>query len=355
MRGRRARQDPPPDVQRGESDRHVDQEQRAPAGAERVELQQPAGDDRAEHGRQPDRRAHRRERLAHVLRGEQLADQAERLRHHHRGGQPLQRPGRDEGLAGRRERAPDRRDHEAGQAEQHHPAAAEQVAEPRAGHQADRQREGVRRRDPLQGRGAHRQVGADRRGGDVDDRRVEDVEDGRGEDDREADPRRAPRVAARVEAVRRLAVSGAVSAGVRVVVTGAPSSVTTGLMEGTLGAHQAGFVPDRHLVSDAWLTPRRDCCACSPCSRRRASGPGPSSPAASRSASARCATTSTGCAGWATRWTRRGGRPAATGSPPARRCRRCCSTTTRRWRSPSACVPRAAAGSRASRSRRCGR
>ena len=55
-----------------------------------------------------------------------------------------------------------------------------------------------------------------------------------------------------------------------------------------------------------------------------------------RSARGPCATTSSACATSATRSTRPAGRSAATGWRRGRRCRRCCSRTTRRWRSRSA-------------------
>ena len=52
-----------PDGEGGEAERHVEQEQRAPPGAEHVGLEQQPGDDRTHHRGQADRRTHRRERL----------------------------------------------------------------------------------------------------------------------------------------------------------------------------------------------------------------------------------------------------------------------------------------------------
>ena len=67
-----------------------------------------------------------------------------------------------------------------------------------------------------------------------------------------------------------------------------------------------------------------------------------SSPTASRSRAGRSGATSSGCASSAIPSRRPPGRRAATGCRPARRCRRCCSTTTRR--SPSRSGLRTAAG-----------
>ena len=121
---------------------------------------------------------------------------------------------------------------------------------------------------------------------------------------------------------------------------------------GTIAEQVRSSIPDR---IDGCARPRRGCCACCPCCRPGATGPAPSSRTGSASPPAPSATTSTGCASSATRSRRDRVWPAATGSAPAARCRRCCSTTRRRWRSRSACAPPRAARSPASRRRRCGR
>ena len=84
-------------------------------------------------------------------------------------------------------------------------------------------------------------------------------------------------------------------------------------------------------------------CSCSRCCRPTGSGPERSSPSTSASAPAPCGATSTASGRSATRSTPRPGSPAATGSPPAPTCRRCCSTTTKPSRSRSGCArpPRA--------------
>ena len=93
----------------------------------------------------------------------------------------------------------------------------------------------------------------------------------------------------------------------------------------------------------------RACCSRGGCGRVR------SSPTGSTSRPAACAATSNGCATWAIRCTPARATAAVTSWARAPRCRRCCSTPTRRspWR--SACGwPRAAAWP-ASANRRCGR
>jgi hypothetical protein len=64
--------------------RHVDEEDRAPGGAEDVGVYEKAGDDRTEHRRQAGDRAEDRPRLAHLVGREHVADQAEDLREHYR-------------------------------------------------------------------------------------------------------------------------------------------------------------------------------------------------------------------------------------------------------------------------------
>ena len=87
---------------------------------------------------------------------------------------------------------------------------------------------------------------------------------------------------------------------------------------------------------------RLACSAFCRCSRAGATGPAPNSPTVSGSPLGRCATTSSGCASWATRSTEPKGRPAAIGSDRALSSRPSFSTTTRRspWRSGCAARPR---------------
>ncbi len=188
----------PPEDEGEEAERDVDPEERAPAGAERVELHQPAR-------RRPGRRRARarspapsRPSPSRPAPGVNISRmRPKHCGHHRRGGQALEGAGDDEGVAGRRERAGDRGEHEADEPAEEHPPAPDDVAEPGGGDEADRERQGVRGGHPLEGRGGHREVGPDGRRGDVDDRAVEDVEDGRGEHDGEAEPGAARDGAAR--------------------------------------------------------------------------------------------------------------------------------------------------------------
>ena len=97
-------------------------------------------------------------------------------------------------------------------------------------------------------------------------------------------------------------------------------------------------------------TPGRLSSSC-PCSSSGRAGPAPSWPTAWASRPAPSVATSTGCGGSATPWTPSRGRPAATASASGPRSPRCCSTTTRRRRSPSRSACRPAAPCRASRNR----
>jgi hypothetical protein len=132
------------------------------------------------------------EGLANVLGREQVADQAEGLRHHDRAEQALQHAGADQrpGRPGRR--AQHGSGDETGGTGQDDPLAAEHVAEPAAGQQADRERQRVGGGDPLQARVRTAQIRPDRRGRDVDYRRVENVHDRRCEDGEETEPATVP-------------------------------------------------------------------------------------------------------------------------------------------------------------------
>jgi hypothetical protein len=170
------------------ADRQVDQEHHPPAEAEEVGVDQQAGDDRAEHGREPRDRPEDPPRLAHLLGLEQDADHPEHLRDHHGAEPALERPGGDQRLDRGRDGRGERGDGEAGGAGQQDALAAEHVAQAPAGEQADRHRERVGRGDPLQARVGPAQVVADRRPGDARDRRVQQVHHGRGQCRGECDP-----------------------------------------------------------------------------------------------------------------------------------------------------------------------
>ena len=181
---------------RGDADGQVDQEDHPPARAEQVGGDQPAGEDRAADRRQAHDRAEHPERGAHLRRREHVLDQAEPLRDQDRAEQPLQDPGTDQHLRALGQRAQQRGGDEAARAEDEHALAPVQVAEPAAGDEADRHRERVAGREPLDEALRSPDLGADRRPGDRGDERVEEIHDLRGEDDEEGDP--APAVRGRV-------------------------------------------------------------------------------------------------------------------------------------------------------------
>ena len=158
-----------------EAERHVDEEDRAPAGAEDVEVDQRAAEHRPEHRAQPDHGAEQAERLADLVGREDLADDPEALRDQERGEQALDQARGDQRAGGGREPAQHRRGSEAGDADQEQAAAAVDVAEPRAGDEADGERQRVAADHPLQPGRAGAEVAADGRRGDVDDHAVEQV------------------------------------------------------------------------------------------------------------------------------------------------------------------------------------
>ena len=171
-----------------QAERQVDEEDQPPAAPEQVGVDERAADDRPQHRRQADHGAEDRERRG-LLRGrERVADDPEPLRDQERGGAALSEPAGDQHLRRDRERARHRREHESDRAEHEQALAAVDVAESPTGDQPDGEREGVAADHPLQRGRAAVQVGADRRGGDVDDRAVEQIHALRGEHEREDRP-----------------------------------------------------------------------------------------------------------------------------------------------------------------------
>ena len=124
-RGRRgAGQVAPAGGDREQAERDVDEEDRAPAGAEQVEVDQPAADQRPGDGGQAHDRAEHAERLLLALVAEQLADQPEALRHHDRGHRALERAAARSARSavGASEHSTEATD-EAADADEQHPAA----------------------------------------------------------------------------------------------------------------------------------------------------------------------------------------------------------------------------------------
>ncbi len=168
-------QRPGAERQRGQPDGHVHQEDHPPAAAEHVGADQAAGSDRPEHRGQAHHRPVDAERLAHLVRREQVPDQAEHLRQHDRPEQALDSTGGDELTRALRRGARGRREHEPGHPGQQHPPPPEDVTQPPAGQQPHRHGQGVGGGDPLDDGVRAAQLAPDRRGGDLGDSRVEQV------------------------------------------------------------------------------------------------------------------------------------------------------------------------------------
>ena len=174
--------------QGGDADGDVDEEDHPPACPEQVEADQPAGDHRPEHRGQPHSGAEHRERLAHLVGGEQIPDEAEDLGQHDRRGGSLNSAGRDQ-LAGRgrgcaRGRCHDERGHPG----QQDALAAVAVAQPTAGQQRDGHRQRVGGGQPFDDGVGTAEVTADGRGGDLGDRGVEQIHHRGGDDGGERQP-----------------------------------------------------------------------------------------------------------------------------------------------------------------------
>ena len=101
-----------------------------------------------------------------------------------RGAGALEDAGHEQDLLVRGEAAEERGRAEEDDAEDEHPAAAEQVTEPAAEHEQTAEGQGVCRDDPLASRVGEAEVGLDVGQGDVNDRAVEDDHElGAGDDD----------------------------------------------------------------------------------------------------------------------------------------------------------------------------
>ena len=175
--------------------RHVDEEDHAPAGAEQIGGDQPAGEDRAGDGGEAHDRAEGGEGAAHLLGREDRLDHAEPLRDEQRAEAALKDAGGDEDVGRRRQRAGDRGQGEPGDADHEHPSAAEDIAQATADDHEHGEGERVARGPPLHGGGAAAELVADGRRGDGDDGAVEQIHDLGDEHDGEHDP--APAVGGR--------------------------------------------------------------------------------------------------------------------------------------------------------------
>ena len=153
-----------------DSDRDVHQEHRAPAG----ELHQDAAENLASHETDRGGRAVHAERpVAQVALGEAGGDQRQGRRRDQGGARALQDAGGDEQDRVVREAAGQRGRGEDQQADDEHPAAAQQVGGSPAEHQQAAERDRVAGDDPLHGGGGEPELALDRRQGHVHDAEIQ--------------------------------------------------------------------------------------------------------------------------------------------------------------------------------------
>jgi hypothetical protein len=180
--------------QRADPDGDVDQEDRPPAEAEQVALDQQPADQRAGDGGQADGGAEDAEGSRPLPGREGHLDHREDLREHHRPHQALEHAGADQhagALGGAAEGGGDR---EPGHAEHEQAPAAEDVAEAAAGDQHDREGELVAGEHPLDLAVGGVEVALHRGDGDVDDADVDQLHEAGDQHHRQGGP--AARIAA---------------------------------------------------------------------------------------------------------------------------------------------------------------
>jgi hypothetical protein len=173
-------------------DRHVDQEDRPPAEAEQVVLDEQPAEQRPAHRAEAGGDAEPGQCLDPLGRREDDLDDGEHLRDHDRAHRALHHPAGNQHARALRGAAQRRHDREAGHADQEQALAPERVAEPPAGDQDQRVGERVPGQGPLHVRIAGVQVALDGRDRDVDDGHVEEVHESGQQQDDQGQP--APRV-----------------------------------------------------------------------------------------------------------------------------------------------------------------
>jgi hypothetical protein len=156
----------------GRADRRVDEEDRAPPGARQVERDEPAAGDLADHRARRERERVQADGASALGAREAQLDAGQRLGEHQRGAGALQDARADEHRRRRRQAAEHGRGGEDRHAEYEDPPVAVGLAEPCAGDQQRREGDHVAADDELERRARGAEVGADRGGRDVGDRRV---------------------------------------------------------------------------------------------------------------------------------------------------------------------------------------
>jgi hypothetical protein len=174
--------------QRGQADRDVDQEARAPVEIGGVELDEHAADELAADRGDAEGQRVGHERLHPVRAGVGHAEDRQDLRHHQRRRGALRHARGDEQAGGGSDAARGRGQDEQREADREHPPAAELVAEPPAGDEPGGEGQAVAGDDPLDRVGAGVEVALHRGHRDVDDEEVEDDHERAGEDHRQRGP-----------------------------------------------------------------------------------------------------------------------------------------------------------------------
>ncbi len=192
------------EADRDDGEGQVDEEDGAPAEAVGVAGDEQRADDGAgDRGDAGDRAVERRHALALLDGRIHHLHEGQRLRHHQRGRQALQQPRGDQHLAGDGEAAERRGEREAAHADEQDLAVAEDVAEPPAGDEQEREGQLIAGDDPLDGGIAGAELALDGGDADIDDGRIEQVH---AEGEQDHPERDGPPARVHAGAVRRQAV-----------------------------------------------------------------------------------------------------------------------------------------------------
>ena len=170
---------------RGQADRQVDQEDRSPAGAGEVEVDQQPTDQLAGGGGDAHHGGVGAEGADALRTGVDVPDEREDGRRDRSSRRALYEPCGEQGVHVGRETAHGRAQHEQPDPEDEHPATTPAVADPARDEEQGAEGQAVAGDQPLEGRAVGIQVALHRRQGDVHDEEVQDDEEGAGQQDRE--------------------------------------------------------------------------------------------------------------------------------------------------------------------------
>ena len=182
----------------GDADGDVDQEDRPPAPAQDVEVEEDAAEDLAGDRAEADRHAEEREHPRPLLGREVGGQEGEDLGDHGGGAEALGQAGGHQHHAVGRDAGDQGGDGEDAEPDGEHPAAPDQVTQAGTGDEAGGIAERVSGDDHLQDGGGRVEIVLDAGGGDVDHEDVEERHERGRQDDREGLP--APGVVARAAA-----------------------------------------------------------------------------------------------------------------------------------------------------------